>query len=246
MKKKVFIVFVFFVSLFVYSQETGVILIKYKMATYQDASNKKNETISLKDKEILKDVKDVFDSMEFNLFIEKNKSLFKINEQLDKADDDFKTKKLKSILSGGVYYFDKNLNEIINSTEFQGEKFNILVTPNKYKWVITSEKKDIGGYECIKAVCHIEQYQKLRDRTISFDPYVWFSPKLPYAFGPKDMNGLPGLILEASLNSKTYFYATEINLEYNKSKIIIDRPNNGKFVSEKEFEDLQVDLSKKG
>lgn len=224
------------------SQNTKVIFVKYKMSTYNNDVVRKNENISNKDKEMLNEVKNIFDEIEFNLFIKNDKSIFKITEQLNKSDDYPQHKIFKNILSGGNYYYDKKNKEIINSVEFEGEKFNIIGLNDKYNWQITSEKKIIDGYECIKAICHVESYQKFRDKTISLDPYVWFAPVLAYPFGPKDANGLPGLILEACFNSKTYYYATAINFDHQASNLNFDRPENGKYLSKEEFDAIQIKL----
>ncbi len=59
---------------------------------------------------------------------------------------------------------------------------------NEVEWKITKESKKIGNYLCTKAT------GKKNGRNFT----VWFSKDLPYSFGPVLLNGLPGLIIEAS------------------------------------------------
>lgn len=61
---------------------------------------------------------------------------------------------------------------------------------------------------------------------------AWFAPSLPYAYGPKDYGGLPGLILELTEKETTY-YASKINITKNK-EVKIDFPK-GKMITEEEY-----------
>jgi len=65
-----------------------------------------------------------------------------------------------------------------------------------FKWNITSESKQIGGYKCIKATT------TYRGRGWS----AWFAPDLPSSFGPWKLRGLPGLILEVADVSNLFIY----------------------------------------
>lgn len=60
----------------------------------------------------------------------------------------------------------------------------------EFQWRIYDDEKKISGYKCKKATA---QYGgKLWE--------VWFTVEIPVPFGPWKLNGLPGLILEASDN----------------------------------------------
>lgn len=66
---------------------------------------------------------------------------------------------------------------------------SILVTDNypELNWVISTEKKNVIGYSCLKATANY------RGRTW----VAWFSPDIAMPYGPWKLHGLPGLILEA-------------------------------------------------
>jgi GLPGLI family protein len=71
--------------------------------------------------------------------------------------------------------------------------------PN-FAWRITEERKNIGGYECIKAVS-----QPFRGRVYE----AWFAPSIPVSDGPWKLCGLPGLILEAEDESREIRFVFE-------------------------------------
>jgi GLPGLI family protein len=54
-------------------------------------------------------------------------------------------------------------------------------------WQISGDTASFGGLHCQKATCHF----KGRDYT------AWFCPDLPLHIGPWELNGLPGVIVEA-------------------------------------------------
>lgn len=65
-------------------------------------------------------------------------------------------------------------------------------------WHIGTETKTIGKYTAIRATTS----RKKARHTEEIE--VWFTPELPYSFGPLGYNGLPGLILEMKRFEVTY------------------------------------------
>lgn len=80
----------------------------------------------------------------------------------------------------------KNLLQQVYS--LNGEKYLVDEEFPKLNWKIEQETKVIGGYNCQKAQTHF----KGRDYT------AWFTADIPFQAGPWKLQGLPGLILEAS------------------------------------------------
>ena len=121
------------------------------------------------------------------------------------------------------------------------EKILVIQPFDHYKWEITAEIKIINGFKCYKAKTNEERFSKTRNKIIVTSPEVWFAPEIPYDYGPFRLTGLPGLVLEATLNGKVYYYATKIDLNYKGTlPAKMERPSKGKFVTENEMEDIQM------
>jgi GLPGLI family protein len=78
-------------------------------------------------------------------------------------------------------------NKIKFIKNFLDDTFLVVENRKSIDWKITTEKKMIGKFECLKAV------GEFRNRTY----IVYFCPSIQSQFGPWKLNGLPGLILEA-------------------------------------------------
>jgi GLPGLI family protein len=64
------------------------------------------------------------------------------------------------------------------------------------KWILMKEIKMFNKIECNKAMTNF------RGRTYT----AWYEPSIPNSFGPWKLNGLPGLILEATDDSKNVVF----------------------------------------
>lgn len=62
---------------------------------------------------------------------------------------------------------------------------------------------------------------------------AWYTTQIPYNFGPKDYNGLPGLILELQ-EDNLLIKASKISLNSKKTKVI-KKPTQGEKVMLKEY-----------
>ena len=78
------------------------------------------------------------------------------------------------------------------------------------KWEIQNEFKKINIYNC----------QRAKGQFRGRDYIVWFTSDIPISLGPWKLNGLPGLILEASDSKNMFhFYADKIILFINENNI---------------------------
>jgi GLPGLI family protein len=65
---------------------------------------------------------------------------------------------------------------------------------------------------------------------------AWYTPEIPVNQGPEGYWGLPGLILEVN-DGKTTILCSKVVLNP-KDKAEIKAPNNGKEVSQKEYDEI--------
>lgn len=125
------------------------------------------------------------------------------------------------------YYTNSIQNYQLHKFELAGRNWLIKDESVNYVWQITHETKRILGYMCYKATTKV----KVNGKNTEEELEAWFAPDIPFQFGPIDIYGLPGLILE--VNRKNFiYYATEINL--NKLEKTIHKPK-GKPISYEEF-----------
>jgi GLPGLI family protein len=64
---------------------------------------------------------------------------------------------------------------------------------------------------------------------------AWYTPEIPVNQGPEGYWGLPGLILEVN-DGKTVILCSKVVLN-SKDKVEIKAPNNGKEISQKEYDE---------
>lgn len=105
-------------------------------------------------------------------------------------------------------FFVKNLK----ATEF--DTVYVKDKAKNINWELLEETKMINSFTCQKAI------GQFRGRTYT----VWFTFEIPVSLGPWKLNGLPGLILEAS-DSKNQFHFFAKKIEYNTNKNIIESDN---------------------
>lgn len=130
--------------------------------------------------------------------------------------------------TNSIYFFNKNNSKFI----IKDVDGNLFFLNEKLNWNITSETKKIGNYLCYKATSEkvgMDKFGKEKSTSV----VAWFAPTLPYAFGPIDFNGLPGLILELQFYKSVYL-ATKIVVDKN-SKNKIELPK-GKMTDYNEYQ----------
>lgn len=163
------------------------------------------EKKSIKDEsEYINNCIKIANKLNFTLKFNKDISSFKLNEYTKEND----LYDIAIVMAGNENVYVNNRNkEILVETN---EKVLITENYNDRKWLITKESKKIDDFQCFKAIFKYNQIDR-NGINRSNEIIAWFTPKLPFSYGPKNYYGLPGLILEVTQNKVTYL-ATKIEL----------------------------------
>ena len=111
-----------------------------------------------------------------------------------------------------------------------GETLVIENSIDKVIWKLEDSSKVIGSLLCYKAS------GSLKGRIYD----VWYCPDYPVKAGPWKLNGLPGLIVEATDRTKTVSF--ELRSVYRNNKPSIELPTAHKKVTQAKFNSLLEDL----
>ncbi len=181
-------------------------------------------------------------SYDASLFFNKSQSMFEYKENFlgderaeEKNDDEGNIKITYHDNSLNYIKTNKEKNIIRESKGISEIKEPILIEESipVIAWNISEETKKINQHDCYKAT------SSFRGRNYT----VWFTPDIQTGFGPIKLNGLPGLILEVSDETKeVVLYAKSINKEVRK---IENDPLGIKIISLPEFKKSMINDFKK-
>lgn len=176
--------------------------------------------------------------LEFELLYDNEKSLFQLVDKLDENSNSFDAKITKGIYDGHLkFYKNKTENIKLFNVDEKGVIYNVETDFEDYKWEINpNETKEISGFKCYKATAKTERKHNGKTQE-TFQSYAWFTYELPTSFGPRGLDGLPGLVLEGSFDGKKIFYVTSIN----KTNRNIEKPSAQKTISYEEYSNLKYD-----
>lgn len=130
------------------------------------------------------------------LVIGRNASIF---TSLDKIERDLDLPKaqqaadspFKPINQVDVYFFAKE-NKLLSRERFMNAYYIVDELPQQINWKITKDTASFNGIHCQKATTIFKGRNWV----------VWYAPELPFQSGPWKLNGLPGLIIQASDDKK--------------------------------------------
>lgn len=131
--------------------------------------------------------------------------------------------------SSNETYLDRNESIITQLREFMGKRYLIKKEQNRIPWKLESDTKEIQGYSCKSASYTDENNRRVK---------AWYTEELRIPLGPENFQGLPGLILEVTINNDDIVISAEKiewrALKKNEMKV----PKGGLEVSDEEYRSL--------
>lgn len=217
---------------------------------------KNQKGISDKMQEELKKRMQKMNQKTFILEFDKTSSIYKEDVKLDSPNPMGGRSGVMVMSFGGsgstdIYYKNIKDQKFLNKTAIMGKPFLVKDKLKQYNWELSSETKNIGMYTCYKAtfteevesfkISMINGASKETKTTETVTTTAWYTTQVPISNGPKNYQGLPGLILEIN-DGKNLMVCTEIVLNPEK-KVVIKEPNKGKVVTQKKFDKIQKQKS---
>jgi GLPGLI family protein len=153
--------------------------------------------------------------------------------------------------SRGDQYKNIKETELVQSQEFYGKRFLVKDQLYSLDWTMGTETKKIGEYTCYRAKAFVpaselnwydfswgdlrvkkeEEGKEASEKMVVVE--AWYAPEIPVAQGPAEYWGLPGLILEVSVEDTTLLC---IEIIINKKEILkIEAPSKGKEITKKDY-----------
>ena len=196
-----------------------------------------NSGISQSQTKLIREFLNLNDKFEFELLFNENESLYQKVVKLSSDNKENDIIGMSDKLYNNKYYKNvKDTTKQIITNDYGNYK--IKLPYNDLVWKVTSETKIINGYKCFKAeTVKTDFYNPVKHSRTVFYPVVWFCSEIPAKFGPIGLDGLPGLVLEASLNGKKYLIATSIIFNYNY-KIDLNKYSKYSLLTTSEFEKI--------
>ena len=233
--------------------DTALILVHYKFTHVRDTTNRAHPYT---ENMVLCIGKNASNYRSYDRAVTDEQFKKQIEDQLKNSPDGNITTNRRMVGSTTEIYQYPNKKAMLRK-EFMFNDYLMTDTLHNIAWRVTGDTATFGGLHCQKATAHF----KGRDYT------AWFCPDLPLHVGPWKLNGLPGVIVEAYDAKKEVVFKFDgvekaspiiknnpeadnhdgvykLFGDLTEDVNIIKPPAKSIQTTEKEFEKLQVAMSK--
>jgi len=176
----------------------------------------------------------------FKLLVKNEESLFQQIEELRVENEPLNLARI--VGEKGKFYINSKSKKTLREKEIMGDLYSIYNHLDSIKWNITQEEKKIGNYICYKATTSLE---KITFKGVIIQHITaWYTPEINIPHGPIGFGGLPGLIIELRREGSRNYVYSMMKIVLNKGKKIeIKEPNDGILVSQKEFYNIEKNVT---
>ncbi len=175
--------------------------------------------------DLIGDLNEISKNISFQLDFVNEESVFYLNNITKN-----RMSELAIVLSGGKgVFYNKHSSRVRQVKAFEK---HYLINYNFIKdsdWEIKDREKIIQGYKCKKAI--------LKNLNGNYEGITaWYSPDLPFKFGPRGIGNLPGLILELAITNRVKIIFTASDVSLNSTNKSFIKPTKGISITKKEFD----------
>lgn len=187
-------------------------------------------------------IEKIASEFDFSLFFNDSTAIFLLDKKLFSNNNT-----AYSALGRAKYYGRIKQQPKHYITEELEESFGKFLVSRPYqKWELHDDTKTIGDYTCFKATTSYTTTNP-KGKVFKHNFTAWYTPQLPYKFGPAGYGNLPGLIIELQGDEFTYgvkkiqFYDEGEESKRNEMPEL----KNKKLITELEFERLAAEDEKR-
>ena len=208
--------------------------VSYGVKTYIDKNLKSYKFLQQSMPDLAAKRETIAEEFDFSLVFNDSTSIFYLEKKLysDNSAATF------ALVDAG--YFGRIKQQFNNYiTENLEEDFGkFLVSRSYQKWELHEETKMIGDYLCFKATTFYTTTNP-KGKVFKHDFTAWYTPQLPYRFGPAGYGNLPGLIIELQGKRATYgVKKIQFYDETEDKKNKMPKLKNLKLITEEKLEEL--------
>ncbi|MDN6342976.1 MAG: GLPGLI family protein [Lactococcus lactis] len=216
--------------------------VDYAIQIHFDKSKKIYEVYEKYRPGLVAEAESIASELDFSLIFNDSISVFYLEKKLfsDNRAASF------AIRESGYYGRIKQQSNNYITEELQESFGKFLVSRPYHEWELQDETKVIGDYTCFKATTSYN-ITTPKGKVFKRNFTAWYTPQLPYSFGPAGFGDLPGLIIELQGDEFTYgikkikFFDKEEKSKENE----IPRLKRKKLITEEEFEKLAAEDEKR-